>query len=208
MRIQSPIEERYNVLTHSIGFVFSLVGFVLMLCFNQINTFWGMFSIVLYGCSLSLLYLVSSLYHHETDVTRKHFFRKLDHISIYFLIAGTYSPVVLITLEDSHGWILFCTVWGIALFGTFMKIFFTGRFEFLSVLLYLIMGWLIVFDFSALQARTDAVGINLLMGGGIAYTVGIVFYALDRFKYTHVIWHLFVLCGSILHFLFVFLKVI
>lgn len=208
MRIQSPIEERYNVLTHSIGFAFSLIGFVLLLYFYSTTSFWGVFSIVLYGLSLIVLYLVSSLYHYETDERRKRFFRKLDHISIYFLIAGTYSPVVLITLEDSLGWILFWTVWGIALFGTFMKIFFTGRFEFLSVVLYLAMGWLIVFDFSELQQRVDAVGINLLIGGGIAYTVGIVFYALDKYKYSHVIWHLFVLCGSFLHFLFVFLKVI
>lgn len=208
MRIQTPIEERYNVITHSIGFFLSLIGFVLLLSFYQTTTFWGVLSIVLYGISLVLLYLVSSLYHYETDERRKRFYRKLDHISIYFLIAGTYSPVVLITLEDSLGWLLFWVVWGIALFGTFMKIFFTGRFELLSVLLYLLMGWLIVFDFSELQSRVDTVGINLLIGGGIAYTVGIVFYALDRYKYSHVIWHVFVLCGSLLHFLFVFLKVI
>ena len=128
--------------------------------------------------------------------------------SIYLLIAGTYSPVVLIVLDDSLGWTLFWLVWGIAILGTILKVFFTGRFEIISLVLYLVMGWLIVFDMQALLQKMDTTGVLLLAGGGISYTVGIIFYVMDRIKYSHVIWHLFVLLGSILHYLFVFLKVI
>lgn len=208
MRDQSQKEELYNAITHGIGFLLSLVGFALLLVFQKYDSTRGLVAVILYGVSLSMLYFVSSIYHYEKNDNRKQIFRKLDHISIYLLIAGTYSPVVLIVLEDSHGWLLFWIVWGIAILGTILKVFFTGRFEIISVILYLFMGWLIVFDIDALMQKIDLTGILLLAGGGVAYTVGIIFYALDRINYSHVIWHLFVLAGSILHYLFVFLKVI
>jgi hemolysin III len=208
MREQSHKEEVYNAITHGIGFLLSLVGFALLLVFHTYDTTRGLVAVILYGISLSLLYFVSSIYHYEKNDRRKQLFRKLDHISIYLLIAGTYSPVVLIVLEDSHGWTLFWVVWGIAILGTILKVFFTGRFEIISLILYLFMGWLIVFDLQALLEKVDTAGILLLAGGGAAYTVGIIFYVLDRVKYGHVIWHLFVLLGSVLHYLFVFLKVI
>ncbi|RMA64142.1 PAQR family membrane homeostasis protein TrhA [Ulvibacter antarcticus] len=208
MRSQTPKEEFYNALTHGIGFLLTLLGFALLIVFHSYEAPFGILAIVLYGLSLSVLYFVSTLYHFEKNERRKQIYRKLDHISIYLLIAGTYSPVVLIALPESLGWILFWVVWGIAIFGTILKVFFTGRFEILSVLLYLVMGWLIVFDFSALQESVDTTGIVLLMGGGLFYTIGIIFYALDRVKYSHVIWHLFVLGGSILHYLFIFLKIL
>jgi len=208
MRNQTQIEERWNAITHGLGFVLSLAGFVLLLVFQKYDSFQGVLAVFLYGLSLSALYFASTLYHAVKNERRKEVFRKLDHISIYLLIAGTYSPVVLIALEDSMGWTLFWIVWGIAAFGTILKVFFTGRFEIVSVLLYLVMGWLIVFDFSALKESVDTLGIWLLMSGGLAYTVGIIFYALDSIKYSHVIWHLFVLAGSILHYLFILLCVI
>lgn len=208
MRKQSQKEELYNAITHGIGFLLSLVGFALLVAFHKYHSTSGLIAIVLYGLSLSMLYLVSTLYHYEKNDERKLLFRKLDHISIYFLIAGTYSPIVLIVLNDSLGWILFWVVWGIAILGTLLKIFFTGRFEVLSLILYLFMGWLIVFDMQALLQKVDHTGILLLAGGGAAYTIGIIFYVLDRVKYSHVIWHIFVLAGSVLHYLFIFFKVI
>jgi len=208
MRDQTHKEEVYNAITHGIGFLLSLVGFAILLAFHTYDTTRGLVAVILYGVSLSLLYFVSTIYHYEKNERRKELFRKLDHISIYLLIAGTYSPVVLIVLDDSLGWTLFWVVWGIAILGTILKVFFTGRFEVISLVLYLVMGWLIVFDIPALLQEVDLTGILLLAGGGAAYTIGIIFYVLDRVKYSHVIWHLFVLTGSILHYLFVFLKVI
>ena len=208
MRSQTKKEEFFNVITHGIGFLLSLVGFALLFIFHTYETWQGILGLSLYGVSLALLYFSSTIYHYEKNVNRKIIYRKLDHISIYLLIAGTYSPVVLVLLNDSLGWILFWSVWTIALLGTILKIFFTGKFEVLSTLLYLAMGWLIVFDFSALKESVDQTGLYLLMGGGAAYTIGIVFYALEKMKFNHVIWHVFVLTGSILHYLFIFLKVL
>ncbi len=209
MQKQLDKEEFYNALTHGIGFLLSLIGFSLLFVFQKYQTWEGVLGTALYGVSLATLYFTSTLYHYESRAERKFTYRKLDHISIYLLIAGTYSPVVLITLEDSLGWTLFWAVWGIALFGTVLKIFYTGKFEILSTLLYLVMGWLIVFDFNALKVSVDPTGLALLMGGGAAYTIGIIFYVLDkRIPFGHVIWHLFVLCGSILHYLFIFISVI
>ena len=184
------------------------MGFALLFVFQKYETTEGIIAIVLYGLSLSALYLASTLYHYEKNEHRKTIYRKLDHISIYLLIAGTYSPVVLITLSDSLGWTLFWIVWGIAALGTILKVFFTGRFEIISLLLYLVMGWLIVFDFSALKEAVDQTGLYLLIGGGAAYTVGIIFYVFEKIKYNHVIWHLFVLTGSLLHYLFILLSVV
>lgn len=208
MRTQEKKEEFYNVITHGIGFLLSLLGFALLLFFKTYESYQGLLGVILYGISLSVLYLASTTYHYVTNERKKRVFRALDHISIYLLIAGTYSPVVLITLSDSKGWLLFWIVWGIALVGTILKVFFTGRFEIISVFLYLVMGWLIVFDFSALKDAVDTQGLWLLMGGGLAYTVGIIFYAMHKVRYSHVIWHLFVLAGSILHYLFIFLFVL
>ncbi|MDX1463467.1 MAG: hemolysin III family protein [Marinirhabdus sp.] len=207
MRAQSEIEEKWNAASHGIGFLLSLLGFALLIFLKTYDTNEGMLGVILYGVSLSTLYLASTVYHYSSNEERKLFYRKLDHISIYLLIAGTYSPVVLIALDESLGWVLFWVVWGIALVGTILKLFFTGRFEIISLLLYLAMGWLIVFDFQALKAAVTPEGLWLLMGGGLAYTVGIVFYAGHKIPYNHVIWHFFVLAGSILHYLFIFFEI-
>lgn len=208
MILQSKREEKLNAITHGVGFLLSLVGFALLFVFKTYTTVQGIIGISLYGVSLSVLYFASTLYHYTRNERRKLVYRKLDHISIYLLIAGTYSPVVLITLEASLGWVLFWLVWGIALVGTILKLFFTGRFEIVSLLLYLVMGWLIVFDYSALTEVVSPNGLWLLMGGGLAYTSGIIFYAIHKIPYNHVIWHLFVLAGSILHYLFIFTEII
>lgn len=208
MRIQSPVEEKLNAFTHAIGALFGIAALVLLIFFNTNKTDWSLFSVVVYGISIIVLFTASTLYHSVTSEKRKHYFRIIDHISIYLLIAGTYTPVLLISLEQTLGWTLFWVVWGIAAFGVILKLFFTGKFEIFSTLLYLVMGWLIVFDFSNLSEILGSDGILFLFAGGLSYTVGIIFYAIHKIPYNHVIWHLFVLAGAIFHFFMIFFYVI
>lgn len=207
MRLQSPFEEKLNALTHGIGAFLSLIGLTLLIAFDTNKTPNSLFSVIVYGSSVLLLFTASTLYHSAKDDKRKHYFRILDHISIYFLIAGTYTPVLVIILFDSLGWILLYIVWGIAAFGIVLKLFFTGKYEVFSTLLYLAMGWLIVFDFSELSYKINE-GKLFLITGGVSYTIGIVFYAIKSIPYNHVIWHLFVLMGALCHFLMIFYYVI
>jgi hemolysin III len=208
MRKQTIIEERLNALSHGIGAALGIAGLILMLVYVDSSVDFGLFSVLVYGFSIIVLFLASTMYHYVRDERRKHYFRIVDHVSIYFLIAGTYTPVLLLSLTDSLGWLLFWVVWGIAAFGVVLKLFFTGRFEVFSTLLYLVMGWLIVFDFSNLSESIGPNGVLWLFAGGLFYTVGILFYAIDKIPYNHVIWHLFVLGGAICHFFMIFNHVI
>lgn len=208
MRIQTRREEQLNAATHALGALLGIAGFILLLFFNTNKTTYSLFSVIVYGLSIIILFSASTLYHSVKSETKKHYFRIIDHISIYLLIAGTYTPVLLITLDQSKGWTLFWVVWGIALFGVILKLFFTGKFEIFSTLLYLFMGWLIAFDFGALLDLMPTNGVIFLIVGGLAYTVGIVFYAIQRIPFNHVIWHLFVLAGAIFHYFMVFFYVI
>ncbi|MDO7138445.1 PAQR family membrane homeostasis protein TrhA [Algibacter lectus] len=208
MRIQTPFEEKLNALTHGIGAVLGVVALILLIKYNTHKTPWSLFSVIVYGISIIVLFTASTLYHSVIKEKQKHIFRIIDHISIYVLIAGTYTPVCLITLDQSFGWPMFWVVWGIALFGVVLKIFFTGRFELFSTLLYLVMGWLIVFDFTSLSEGIGSDGILFLFAGGLSYTIGIIFYAIQKIPYNHVIWHLFVLSGAVFHFFMIFNYVI
>ena len=208
MREQTLFEEKLNAASHGIGALLGIAALVLLIIFNSFKTDWSLFSVIVYGISIIILFSASALYHAVKREKLKHFFRIVDHISIYLLIAGTYTPVTLIALEKSHGWPMFFIVWAIAALGLVLKIFFTGRFEVFSVLLYLFMGWLVVFDFSFLSTVIGSNGILWLFAGGLFYTLGIVFYAIERIPYNHVIWHLFVLAGAISHFFMVFLYII
>ena len=208
MRIQTPFEEKLNAVSHAVGAAFGIGALVLLIVFNSDKTDWSLFSVIVYGISIIVLFLASTFYHAVTDEKKKHYFRILDHISIYILIAGTYTPVTLIVLNESLGWTLFWIVWGIAAFGIILKLFFTGRFEIFSTLLYLVMGWLIVFDFTNLSNAVDSNGMLLFFAGGLAYTVGIIFYAIQKIPLNHVIWHLFVLAGAVFHFFMIFFYVI
>ena len=205
---QTRLEEKWNTISHALGIVLGIVGLIFLLFFNTGKTAFSTVSIIFYGLSIIILYTSSTIYHAVENIKWKALWRKFDHISIYLLIAGTYTPVTLITLEKGSGWTIFWIVWGIAIFGTILKIFFTGRFEIVSVLLYLIMGWLVVLDFQNLIDNTTYFGLNLLMLGGIFYTLGIVFYAIEKMPYNHVIWHFFVLGGSISHYFFILTDVI
>lgn len=207
MSVQTRLEEQLNTISHGIGALLGIAGLVILLV-KQDNTPWSLFSVLAYGISIIILFTASTLYHAARTETRKQYFRIVDHVSIYLLIAGTYTPVLLLLLSDSKGWELFWAVWGIAVFGVILKLFFTGRFEIFSTLLYLVMGWLIVFDFDALVNSMESGGLMLLIAGGLAYTVGIVFYAIRRIPYNHVIWHVFVLAGAICHYLMILLFVV
>ena len=204
MKVQSAFEEQLNAASHAIGALLGIAGLVLLIVYNSNKTDWSLFSVIVYGISIIVLFTASTLYHFVKSDKRKHYFRIIDHISIYILIAGTYTPVLLIGLEDSLGWPLFWVVWGIAAFGVILKLFFTGRFETFSVLLYLAMGWLVVFDFAQLNEVIGSYGILFLFAGGLAYTGGIIFYTIEKIPYNHVIWHLFVLAGAVFHFFMVF----
>ena len=202
------IEERYNTISHAIGILFGIIGLVLLVLCNSGKTVWSLFGVIVYACSFILLFTASTLYHCAIDKTLKEKLRILDHISIYFLIAGTYTPVLLIVLPNSLGYVLLTTVWLIACFGVVLKLFFTGRFEVFSLVLYLIMGWLIVLDFSNLALAIGTQGVFLLVLGGVLYSTGIIFYAINKIPYNHFIWHLFVLAGAVSHFFMILLYVV
>ncbi|MGB0444009.1 MAG: PAQR family membrane homeostasis protein TrhA [Flavobacteriaceae bacterium] len=202
------LEEKLNAWSHGLGIGLGIAALVLMLLgVDQTNPF-GLFSVIVYGLSIILLFLASTCYHAIKDRKRKHYFRVADHISIYLLIAGTYTPVLLIAIPNSLGWTLFWVVWGIAAFGLILKLFFTGRFDNLSTFLYLAMGWLALIPYSELTAALDSAAMVWLIAGGISYTVGVLFYAIERIPYNHFIWHLFVLGGASCHFFMVYLYVI
>ncbi len=208
MSVQTKLEEQLNTYSHALGALLGISGLVLLIVLSSNKTPWSLFSVIVYGISIIVLFTASTLYHAARTEKRKHYFRIVDHISIYLLIAGTYTPVLLITLEQSLGWTLFWVVWGIAGFGVVLKLFFTGRFEIFSTLLYLAMGWLIVFDFANLYTAIGSSGVLWLYAGGLFYTVGILFYAIRRIPYNHVIWHVFVLAGAISHFFMILLYVV
>ena len=208
MSEQSKKEELLNAWSHGLGAVLGVVGLILLIINVDTNKPWYLFSVIVYGFSIIILFTASSAYHAITNYDLKQKFRIVDHISIYLLIAGTYTPVLLIALPNSLGWPLFYAVWGIAVFGVILKLFFTGRFEIFSTLLYLVMGWLIVFDFTTLSELVDPNGILWLFSGGLFYTIGIVFYVIHKIPYNHVIWHFFVLGGAICHFMMMYFHVI
>ncbi|RXJ51408.1 PAQR family membrane homeostasis protein TrhA [Gelidibacter gilvus] len=208
MRIQSDLEEKLNAWTHGFGALLGIAGLILLISYKEHKTDWSLISVIIYGISIIVLFSASAIYHSVSSEKRKHYFRIVDHISIYLLIAGTYTPVTLIALNNSLGWPLFWSVWAIAGFGMILKLFFTGKFEVFSTLLYLVMGWLIIFDFGNLSELIGPNGLILFIAGGAFYTIGIIFYAVHKIPYNHVIWHLFVLGGAICHYLMIFLYIL
>jgi len=197
-------EELLNTISHAIGIVFGFVGLVVLLLKNQHKTPFSTLSIWIYGISFIALFTASTIYHALLSEHKKKKARKFDHISIYLLIAGTYTPVCLITLEKTTGWFLFSVIWSIALAGFILKLFLTGKLEKLSLLLYLTMGWLAVLEYQQLIDLLTKEALFYLVLGGVLYTLGVVFYASKRIPYGHFIWHLFVLGGSISHFMMIY----
>ena len=202
-------EEIWHAVTHGIGFIFSIAALALLVSFATLSgSALHITAAAIYGASLIVMYGSSTLYHALTHIKAKQLFQKFDHSAIYFLIAGTYTPILLITIGGTWGWTLFGIEWFIAIVGIALKFIYPGRFEVLSLVAYVVMGWLIVFIFDLFKTNIDPVGFWLIVSGGIAYTGGIIFYVKDKIPYFHAIWHLFVMLGSILQFFAILLYVV
>lgn len=194
-------EELANSITHGVGIALSLAALVTLVSYASMQgDMWKIVSFAIYGLSLILLYTASTLYHSFEDVKIKHYLKIFDHSAIYLLIAGTYTPFMLVMLRESIGWLLFGFIWGLALAGICFKLFFAGRFQILSTIIYLLMGWMVAFAFKPMIDHIPEGGLYWLLAGGIFYSLGVIFYLWKRIPYHHAIWHLFVLGGSICHF--------
>ena len=199
------MEEKLNAITHGVGASLALVGLIVLIISSCLyGDLWHIISFSIYGASLVILYLASTLYHSFTDEKLKYIFKIIDHAAIYVLIAGTYTPFTMVLFHGFLGWTIFGVIWGIALIGIIFQILFVKRFKIFSTLCYIIMGWFIIFFLKPLVAALPLAGLYWLIAGGLAYTVGVVFYLQPRIPYNHAIWHLFVLAGSVLHFITVF----
>ena len=201
-------EELWNVLTHFFGLLMSIIGIPFLFYFDNNITALSSVSVILFSFGLLLVYSSSSIYHFVISTDLKKRLQVLDHISIYYLILGSYAPVCLITLYDYSGIIIFIAVLTLSVIGTLKKLFYTGKYESISLILYLTMGWLIIFDINSLFNLIDFNAKLLIILGGVSYTFGTIFYAFDKIKYFHSIWHLFVLAGSVSHYFVVLLYII
>ncbi|NLF94202.1 MAG: hemolysin III family protein [Oligosphaeraceae bacterium] len=192
-------EEWANAISHLVGTVFGIVALTLMCVFASLRgTAIHVVSCAIYGATLIILFNSSTLYHLIANHRLKSIFQVLDHVSIYLLIAGTYTPFALVTLQGPQGWTVFTIVWGLAALGILCEVVFT-RLKFLSLPIYLLMGWLVVGFFKPLMANIPMPGAVMLMVGGVVYTLGVIFYVMDKVPYMHTVWHFFVLGGSVCH---------
>lgn len=203
---QLSVEEVANSLTHGFGLLLSIAGFVLLLSFAiSKGDAWHIASAVVYGSSLIILYAASTFYHSESLPERKHTLQLVDHCCIYLLIAGSYTPFLLIVLRESFGFGLLAFVWAFAAFGIAMKVIFRGRFNAVGVISYLAMGWIGVIVIQPLYSALGFGPIILAIAGGLSYSIGVIFFGWHSLKHHHAIWHVFVLGGSIIHYLAVLL---
>ncbi len=208
-RPYTPGEELANSITHGLGSVLSLAALVLLTLYAAFRgNAWHVVSCAVYGVTLVLLYTASTLYHSFRNERVKRVLKVIDHASIFLLIAGTYTPFLLVPLRGPWGWTLFGMVWAIALAGVVLKLFWTGRFRVLSTLMYVGMGWIVTIAFRPLMHNLPQGGLILLVAGGLLYTLGTVFYLWKRLPFGHAIWHGFVLAASACHFFSVFFYVI
>lgn len=199
-----PAEERLNAYSHGLGTICAVIASVFLLIKGSLLPVGQWVSLWIYAFSLIILLASSTIYHFSTDPTRRYWFKKLDHTAIYYLIAGTYTPFLSIGIPTDKAHHLLVILWSIALIGTLFKLVFIHRFQKISLLAYLVMGWLAVFVMKDMQTYLNPKAIQLLIIGGLAYTVGAIFYALKKLKYTHAIWHVFVLIGAGAHFLAIY----
>ncbi len=201
-------EELANTITHGAGVALSILGLVLLVVRAAIyGDAWQVVSFSIYGSSLILLYLASTLYHGFKSKRVKEILRIFDHSAIYLLIAGTYTPFLLVTLRGPWGWSLFGTIWGLALLGITFKIIFGPKYEIVSTIFYLMMGWVVIIAIKPLIAALPLAGLVWLVAGGLAYSLGVIFYVWEKLPYNHAIWHGFVMAGSFFHFFAVFLHI-
>jgi hemolysin III len=201
-RYPSLGEEIANSLTHGVGLVLSIIGLIVMLiAATARGDSWIIVACAIYGTTLVLLYLASTLYHAFGLTRARHVFRRLDHAAIYLLIAGTYTPFTLVSLRGPWGWSLFGISWGLALLGITAKGVLGPRWPIVSTTVYILMGWLAVVAVGPMFRHVPGGGIAWLVAGGVLYTGGVVFYAWGRLRYAHAVWHLFVLGGSVCHYI-------
>ena len=205
----SLAEEIAHAITHGVGLLLSIAGLVILIVFASLRgNAWHVASVSVYGSTLVLLYAASTFYHALPAPRAKDVFRVLDHAAIYLLIAGTYTPFMLVNLRGGWGWALFGVVWGLAVLGIVLEAVAKQRVRILSVVLYLGLGWLVAIAVKPLMQSVEPGGLELLVTGGLAYSVGVVFYGWRRLPYHHAVWHVFVMAGSLLHFFAVLCYVI
>jgi hemolysin III len=202
-------EEKVNIITHAIGLILSVVALVFLIIHASFNgNVWHIVSFTIFGSSLILLYSASTLYHYSKSPNIRRKLNILDHASIFILIAGTYTPFTLVTLKGALGWTIFGISWGIAILGVVLKLFYTGRYDKLSTIAYVVMGWIIIFAVKPLISNLPLNGLLWLLGGGIFYTTGAILYSLKNIKFNHAIFHIFVLLGSFSHFMAIYFYVL
>lgn len=205
------LHEILNSITHGAGILLGIAGLVLLLVFaaTQGGGPWKIVSFSIYGFSLILMFTASTLYHGVRNRRLKNALNTFDHVSIFILIAGTYTPFLLVNLRGPWGWTLFGLIWGLAIAGVVFRLFFyTQRMWVVSTLIYLFMGWMIIIAIRQLILEVPAGGLYWLLAGGLSYSTGVVFYLLKNNRFNHVIWHLFVLGGAICHFFAIFFYVL
>jgi len=204
----SPIEEKINIISHAIGFILSIVAFMLLVAHANLHgDVWHIVSFSIFGASLITLYAASTIYHSAKKSELRNRLKIIDHASIYILIAGTYTPFTLVTLNGTIGWVIFGTSWGLALTGIILKLFLTGKYNLISTIMYVLMGWVIVFAIKPLINNLPLEGLIWLLVGGISYTIGAILYSIKKIKFNHAIFHMFVLSGSFCQFMSVFFYV-
>lgn len=201
-------EEIINSITHGIGALLSIAAMVILIMVASRNgDIWHLVSFSIYGSSLILLYLSSTLYHSFTNPKIKSLFARFDHISIFLLIAGTYTPILLTSIRGVWGWSLFGIIWAMAIIGAVIRSIYLHRFRKLMVAVYLVMGWMAVVAAKQIYQSLPATSLIFLVLGGVAYSIGVIFYMWRSLKYAHGIWHIFVLAGSILHFFAIYYSI-
>ncbi len=201
----SQKEEFLNIVTHGFGFLLSLIAFpyIVQKAFSY-DQLWMTLSLFIYGLSLMVLFLASTLYHASKNPRKRRKLKIFDHAAIYVLIAGSYSPFCLVALNSPLGWYMFIAVWIFALVGVVLKLFFTGRFDKISTLMYVLMGWQVILFINPLMEVLSENGLNFLIAGGIFYTVGAVLYLIQKIPYNHAIFHVFVLLAGLSHFIAIY----
>lgn len=204
-----PKEERLNVISHLAGFILSIAALTLLVVkAATLGNVWHVVSYSIYGSSLIILYLASTLYHNAKSEKLRSKLNVFDHIAIYILIAGTYTPFTLVTLNGAMGWVLFGLTWGFAILGVIFKLFYFGKYDKLSTIMYVLMGWLVVIAIKPLIQNLSIEGLVWLAIGGVFYTVGAIFYAREKLAFNHAIFHFFVLLGSLSHFVSIYFYMI
>ena len=202
-------EEIFNSVSHGVGVFFAVAGCAVLIVLSAIYAdHWAVISSVIYGISMFCLYLASTLYHSFQNKKIKEILRVFDHCTIFLLIAGTYTPFTLFTLRASVGWFLFAVIWISAIVGIILNAINLKKYEKISLLLYLVMGWAVVFAVKPLIAVVSILTLVLLIAGGLMYTFGVIFYCMTKYKYMHSIWHLFVLAGTILPYFAILFNII